>query len=124
MYGADGRCKICDTPAYAEAVDAHAEKHLADGSAVLQGDSEPLRWRVCLMSTMRWPAKDGPPPRVMPTASAPSVDADGIGLYENDGDKFDRTDANSENLRAAYAKVHELNRQTKARIRAAQREAQ
>jgi hypothetical protein len=48
------------------------------------------------------------------------VDAAGIGLWEADGDRFDRIDANSENLRAAIARGRELNRQTKARIRAAQ----
>lgn len=48
MYGPDGKCVVCGTPAYAEAAEFHQEQHLAECTAVVSGSTESGShvWRV------------------------------------------------------------------------------
>ena len=91
-----GRCKICDTPAYAESVDAHVAKHVADGSGVVQSG------------------------RVVPTASVP-IGNGWANLWDyGDGDTtYQLRGADWDALRAAYTRQKSHRRETQRAIRRA-----
>ena len=96
----NGACVVCTST---DCTEAHAVIHLSEGTAVVQMAKGDEHWAL----------------RILPTSDVPLQDESGISVFEHDGDKFDRTDVNAENLRAAYAKARALNRDTKRRIAAA-----
>jgi len=61
--------------------------------------------------------------RVLPTASVPTVDAQGFSVFESDGDTWDNNSPNAQALRAAHLKAKVLGRELKRKLRAAVREA-
>lgn len=103
----NGRCRVCDTPAHAESVEAHANTHLATAECVIQRDY----------------SHEPPTERVLVTQDVPTHDDDGSIWDCTTSADPERKDFNSSALRAAYAKAAELNRALKARIRAAAKEA-
>lgn len=101
---AKGSCVLC---ASTELTEAHAATHLANGSAVVQYAKASEHWRM----------------RILPTADVPLTDQDGVSVFEHDGDKWDRTDANAEHLRSAILKARLLSKQTAKAIALARKKA-